>query len=226
VYAFDELVACYMLHAKRISLENRAALVGLRGDADDNDKISGLFLRRDKICDRGRRARARVKDYLQQARRDIILSRGEPGGLADGNEEGEALGTMAFDTTSLARALSVSVLYGTFSAPLPRRRAKGPAAAGGGGGGGGAAAVVVVACSAVGAGVASDGGAVGAGVGGVEVEGGAEVGVDGAYGGEEAAQVGESVRGGVGVACFWGAGGEGGVDDEGCEEGDLGGWWD
>jgi hypothetical protein len=49
--------------------------------------------------------------------------------LADGNEE-EALGTMAFDTTSLARALSVSVLYGTFSAPLLRRRAKGLAGGG------------------------------------------------------------------------------------------------
>ena len=124
VYAFDELVVYYMLHAKRISLENRAALIGLRGDVDDNDKISNLFHRCAKICDRGRRTRARVKDYLQQAGRDIVLSRAVPG-FADGNEE-EALGTMAFDTTSLVRALSVSVLYSTFSVPLPRRRAKGP----------------------------------------------------------------------------------------------------
>lgn len=71
------------------------------------------------------------------------------------------------------------------------------------------------------------GGAAGGGRGVVaELEGGAEVGVDGAYCAEEAAQVGEGVRGGVGVAYFGGSGGEGGVDDEGGEEGDLGGWRD
>jgi hypothetical protein len=128
VYAFDELVACYMLHAKRISLDNRANLVGLRGDEDYGDKFSNLFVRSLKIRERGGDTQIHVKDYLQQARRDIILSRAEPG-LADGNEE-EALGTMAFDSTSLVRALSVSVLYSTFSAPLPRRRANGPAGGG------------------------------------------------------------------------------------------------
>jgi hypothetical protein len=58
------------------------------------------------------------------------------------------------------------------------------------------------------------------------LEGGAEVGVDGAYCAEEASQVGEGVRGCVGVADFWRSGGEGGVDDESGEEGDLGGWRD
>jgi hypothetical protein len=123
VYTFDELVACYVLHAKSISLENRAP-VGFKGDMD-LDKIHDLYFRGAKIRDRGRRTLALVKDYLQQARRDIILSRAEPG-LVDGNEE-EALGTMAFDPTSLVRALSVSVLYNTLSMPLPRRRAKGAA---------------------------------------------------------------------------------------------------
>jgi hypothetical protein len=54
-----------------------------------------------------------------------------------------------------------------------------------------------------------------------EVEGGAEVGVDGACCVEQAAQVGECVGGDVEVVCFGGAGGEGGVDGQGCEEGDL-----
>lgn len=129
VYAFDELVACYVLHAKSLSLENRAVLVAgqcrKENQWEDYPIAQQLFHRSERIRDRWRDTRGRVKEHLQQARRDIILSRGEPDSAGNNNEE--ALGTRAMDTTSLVRALNASVLNGTFSMPLSLRRAEGAA---------------------------------------------------------------------------------------------------
>ncbi|GAB1318623.1 hypothetical protein MFIFM68171_08833 [Madurella fahalii] len=131
VYAFDELVSYYILQAKRLSLQNRGIGLSARNNAD-LESLQALN-RSERLALRCSDIRARLQGYLQQARRDVILSRGAGHGGASGaggddDTDTAALGVQAFDTTSFMRALVRSALDTTFSAPLPPKRTAGTGA--------------------------------------------------------------------------------------------------
>jgi len=118
VYAFDELVAYYILQAKRLSLENRA--IGLNARDAVRESVQALE-RSERLARRCRDTRTRVQGYLQQARRDVILSRGGHGATGEDDLD-TALGVQAFDTTSFMRAFVRSAPEVTFSAPLGQKK--------------------------------------------------------------------------------------------------------
>ncbi|KXX76191.1 Magnesium transport protein CorA [Madurella mycetomatis] len=131
VYAFDELVSYYILQAKRLSLQNRGISLNARNNA--NLESFQALNRSERLALRCHGIRARLQSYLQQARRDVILSRGAGhGGVsgAGGDDDADtaALGVQAFDTTSFMRSLIRSVLDTTFSAPLPPKKTAGTGA--------------------------------------------------------------------------------------------------
>ncbi|KAK4033784.1 hypothetical protein C8A01DRAFT_39754 [Parachaetomium inaequale] len=122
VYAFDELVAYYLLQVKRLSLQNRAIGLGMRNNAEQ-ESLHALN-RSTRMAFRCRDIRGRVLGYLQQAHRDVILAgsgRGGPDG--DGDDADTALGVQAFGSTSLVRVLVMSALHTSFSAPLAQKEA-------------------------------------------------------------------------------------------------------
>lgn len=113
VYAFDELVAYYVLQAKRLSLDNRAALVMREKDVPRSYR---LVRRSERLYERSSATLSRIQKYLEQARKGIILNGGQR--VAD-EDRNTALGVTAFNTESLRRALTLSVLDSSFSMPLP-----------------------------------------------------------------------------------------------------------
>lgn len=128
VYAFDELVSYYILQAKRLSLQNRGIGLSTRNNTE-HESLQALN-RSERLALRCRDIRARLQGYLQQARRDVILSRGAGHGGVSGAGGGDdadtaALGVQAFDTTSFMRALARSALDTTLSASLPPRKSAG-----------------------------------------------------------------------------------------------------
>lgn len=116
VHAFDDIVAYYILQAKRISLQNRGIGLNMRDKVQESLQALARSTSLGFHC---RDARAHVQSYLQQARRDVILSRG-------GNDTDTALGVQAFDRTSFVRALVLSAVDTTFSAPLVQKKPRGP----------------------------------------------------------------------------------------------------
>lgn len=130
VYAFDELVSYYILQAKRLSLQNRG--IGLSERSNNNSALEqksakAALDRSERLALRCHESRARLRGFLQQARRDVILSRGGYGGIGAGDDDADtaALGVQAFDTTSFMRALIRSVPDTSFSAPLPVKQTAG-----------------------------------------------------------------------------------------------------
>jgi hypothetical protein len=130
VYAFDELVSYYILQAKCLSLQNRGiALSACSNNAPKQVSAQTALDRSRRLALRCHDNRARLQTFLQQARRDVILSRGgrSGGGISVGADDGggadtTALGVQAFDTTSFMRALTWSVLDTSLSAPLPLKK--------------------------------------------------------------------------------------------------------
>jgi hypothetical protein len=110
VYAFDELVAYYVLQAKRLSLQNREVGLNMRNPVRES------WQAQKRIETQSFRCHGRVLHYLQQARRDVILSWG-------GGDTDTALGVQTFDTTSFVRALTLSALHTSFLVPLAQKAA-------------------------------------------------------------------------------------------------------
>jgi hypothetical protein len=129
IYAFDELVSYYILQSKRLSLQNRGITLSASSNAPEQDSAHAALERSRRLALRCRDTRARLQRFLQQARRDVILSRGgHSRRISVGDDDGAdtaALGVQAFDTTSFMRVLLRSVLDTSFSAPLPLKKIAG-----------------------------------------------------------------------------------------------------
>jgi hypothetical protein len=105
-------MAYYVLQAKRLSLDNRAALVMREKDVPRSYR---LVRRSERLCERSSTTLSRIQKYLEQTRKGIILHGGQR--VAD-EDMNTALGVTAFNTESLRRALTLSVLDSSFSMPL------------------------------------------------------------------------------------------------------------